>query len=123
MNIQSSSSDTAVLKELGLRIAAARINQQYSQAALAEQAGIGKRTLERMEAGNSAQLLNLIRVMRVLGLLPVLDQLFPPDEPSPMTLLRGQGKRPLRVSEPRTNYGPTKPWRWNDGDDNGDNGA
>ncbi len=114
MNIQSTSSDTAVLKELGQRIAAARINHQYSQAALAEQAGIGKRTLERMEAGNSAQLLSLIRVMRVLELLPVLDQLFPPDEPSPMALLRGQGKRPLRVSEPRTDYGPSQPWSWDD---------
>jgi DNA-binding XRE family transcriptional regulator len=51
MKITGLLTDDAVLAELGARIAGRRVELQLTQAAVAEQAGIAKRTLERMEAG------------------------------------------------------------------------
>jgi transcriptional regulator with XRE-family HTH domain len=49
MPIQRLMSDEALLQELGRRIARLRLERNLSQAQLAEQAGISKRTLERLE--------------------------------------------------------------------------
>lgn len=59
MNIDEMLSDEAVLAELGQRLARLRVERDYTQAMLAEQAGISKRTLERLEAGPSCQLNSL----------------------------------------------------------------
>lgn len=93
--------DDAVLAELGVRIAARRVELQLTQAAVAEQAGIAKRTLERMEAGQTSQLSTLVRVLRVLGAASGLDGLIPESEPSPMALLRQKGKVRQRASGKR----------------------
>ena len=69
--------DDALLQELGRRIAQQRLDRNLSQAQLAEQAGISKRTLERLEAGASATQLSLfLRVLRQLDLLERLDLLI-----------------------------------------------
>ena len=114
MNITDSLSDAAILDELGERISRARIESGKTQAALAADAGVSKRTLERMEAGASSQTANLIRVLRALGLLKRLDLLLPPPQPRPMDLLRNQGRQRRRAS-PRSRQKETPgPWRWGD---------
>ncbi|MBK9027394.1 MAG: helix-turn-helix domain-containing protein [Propionivibrio sp.] len=92
MRITGSLTDDAVLTELGARIAGRRIEFQLTQAAVAEQAGIAKRTLERMEAGQTSQLATLIRVLRVLDAASGLDSLIPESGPRPMDLLKRKGK-------------------------------
>ena len=77
MQLSDLLTDEAVLAELGERIARHRLDRQLTQTALAKEAGISKRTLERMEAGASVQLVNLIRVCRALGLLARLAQALP----------------------------------------------
>ncbi|WP_227485270.1 MULTISPECIES: helix-turn-helix domain-containing protein [unclassified Acidithiobacillus] len=56
MKITGLHADVAVLAELGARIAGRRVELQLTQAAVAEQAGVAKRTLERMEAGQILRL-------------------------------------------------------------------
>lgn len=112
--ISAQLTDDAVLAELGERLAARRIALQLTQAAVAEQAGIGKRTLERMEAGHTSQLVSLIRVLRVLDALPGLDELLPPAAARPMDLLKRKGKRPQRAPAQRKPSEPPEPWRWDD---------
>jgi transcriptional regulator with XRE-family HTH domain len=56
--------DDAILAEIGNRIARYRIDQQVTQADLAEQAGVSKRTVERVEAGASVQFSTVIRILR-----------------------------------------------------------
>jgi transcriptional regulator with XRE-family HTH domain len=90
-------SDDAVLAELGQRLSRYRIDAGLTQQALAEKAGISKSTLERMEAGGASQLPNLIRVLRALDMLSMLDVAIPPPIPRPMELLRHQRKIPQRV--------------------------
>ena len=112
MKIEPKLTETAVLTELGVRLATVRLEQQLSQAELAEQAGLSKRTVERIEAGRSTQLSSLIRVLRVLNLLAGLDQLVPEGAPSPMDLLKLRGKQRKRASPARKKGASRRPWRW-----------
>lgn len=110
MKITDLLTDDAVLAELGARIAGRRVELQLTQAALAEQAGIAKRTLERMEAGQTSQLSTLVRVLRVLDATSGLDGLIPESGPRPMDLLKQKGKVRQRASGKRAAQG--KPWQW-----------
>ena len=114
MNISNLLTDDVILAELGARLAARRVDLQLTQAAVAEQAGIAKRTLERMEAGHSSQLSSLVRVLRVLDALPGLDSLVPEIGPRPMDLLKRKGKVRQRASGNRAAKSSGKPWSWDD---------
>jgi transcriptional regulator with XRE-family HTH domain len=108
-------SDDAILRELGHRLARHRIAHELTQAALASQAGIAKRTVERIEAGESSQVVSLIRVLRVLGLLEGLGQLVPDQDQRPMALLKARGKERRRASpRPRGATPTARPWTWGD---------
>ncbi|MBS1678159.1 MAG: helix-turn-helix transcriptional regulator [Actinobacteria bacterium] len=121
MRIQSNSPDDAVLRELGERLARTRLERNLSQERLAEEAGVSKRTVERLEAGESVKSNSLIRVLRGLGQLEALERLVPEPLPSPVERLRSQGRRRRRASAPRATPGsaPTEPWRWGDEPDDG----
>ena len=114
MKITGLLTDDAVLAELGARIAGRRVELQLTQAAAAEQAGIAKRTLERMEAGQTSQLATLVRVLRVLDAASGLDSLIPEPGPGPMDLLKRKGKVRQRASGSRAEKKPAKPWRWDE---------
>ncbi|MCB1678211.1 MAG: helix-turn-helix domain-containing protein [Halioglobus sp.] len=114
MEITSLLTDDAILAEIGARIAARRIDLQLTQAAVAEQAGIAKRTLERIEAGHSSQLSSLVRVLRVLDGMPGLQGLVPATGPRPMDLLQRRGKPRQRASKQRPPKPTGKPWHWGD---------
>jgi len=114
MKITGLLTDDAVLAELGARIARRRLDMQLTQAALAEQAGIAKRTLERMEAGESSQLSTLVRVLRVLDAASALDSLLPESGTRPMDLLKQKGRARKRASGQRAAKTTGKPWRWDE---------
>lgn len=105
--------DEAILVEVGRRITRRRLAQQMTQAELAEQAGIGKRTLERVEAGMTAQFSTIIRIFRVLGLLPKLDQMLaePPVRPLEAAARKGKARqRASGQSKPKSEA----PWSWDE---------
>ena len=112
MKITHLLTDDAVLAELGARIAGRRIELQLTQAAVAEQAGISKRTLERIEAGLTSQLATLVRVLRVLDAASGLDSVIPESETRPMDLLKQKNKVRQRASGRRAAKAIGKPWRW-----------
>jgi len=114
MKISKLLADDAILAEIGERISSRRLDLQLTQAEVAEQAGIAKRTLERIEAGHSAQMSSLIRLLRVLDGLPGLDGLIPEAGPRPMDLLKRKGKVRQRASKRRPSDQPGKPWTWGD---------
>jgi transcriptional regulator with XRE-family HTH domain len=120
MLIQDNTPDDLVLSELGERLARTRLERNLSQAGLAKEAGVSKRTIERVEAGEAVKSNSLIRVLRGLGQLEVLDRLIPEPLPSPVERLRLQGRRRQRAGSPRAKRDatPAKPWRW--GDEPGD---
>ena len=114
MQISTLLTDEAILAELGERLARRRLDLKLTQAAVAEQAGVAKRTLERIEAGASAQLSSLVRILRVLDLLPGLEQLIAPAGPRPMDLLKRRGKVRQRAPGSRRSKVAEKPWSWDD---------
>jgi len=114
MKITGLLTDEVVLAELGRRIAGRRIELQLTQADVAEQAGIAKRTLERMEAGLTSQLVTLIRVMRVLDAASGLESLIPEAGPRPMDLLRRKNKVRQRASGRRATKPAGKLWSWDE---------
>jgi transcriptional regulator with XRE-family HTH domain len=114
MKISNLLADDAILAEIGQRITRRRLDLQMTQAAVAEQAGIAKRTLERLEAGQSMQLSNLIRILRVLESLPGLDHMLPGTGPRPMDLLKRKGKPRQRASGSRRSDQHATPWTWDE---------
>lgn len=110
-------SDAVILDELGRRLARIRLERNLSQQQLAQEAGVSKATIERLEAGKPIKSTSLVRVLRVLGLLEALDRLIPEPLPSPIERLRLQGRQRRRASS-RGRQAPfsqdTKAWRWGD---------
>lgn len=100
------------METLGQRLAAARLARQMTQARLAEEAGLSKRTVERMEAGDTSQVSSLIRVLRVLGLLEGLNQLVPEAGPRPLDLLKLKGRQRQRASSKPANPDTDEGWSW-----------
>lgn len=113
MIISQNLSDKTVLRELGQRVTQARLDHNKTQAALAEQAGISKRTLERFEAGESLQLSSFIRIFRALNLTDRFDLLISPTLPSPIAQLKLQGKKRQRASS-KTKNKKKSSWVWGD---------
>lgn len=90
-------SDTAILNKLGTRLKDYRISSALKQQELAMESGVGVSTIAKIENGQSVSFSLLISVMRTLGLLENLDLLVPEQKPSPMELLKMQGKQVKRV--------------------------
>jgi transcriptional regulator with XRE-family HTH domain len=117
MKIADQVPDTAVLSELGARLARLRLERNLKQADLAAQAGVSKRTLERMEAGGATQLANLVRVCRALGLVERFELLVPEPLPSPLEQLKLRGRQRKRAATPRIATAVQEPvgkWQWSD---------
>lgn len=107
MATYSAQTDKSALALLGRRMAAFRIRCNWTQAQLAEQAGVSKGTVEHIERGDSVQVLNLIKILRVYGMLDAFLAIFPDDSPSPMQILRmGEVKARKRVRNPRGTNAP-----------------
>jgi transcriptional regulator with XRE-family HTH domain len=112
MKITHQMPDAAILQTLGERLARARIDLNLTQAALAEQSGVAKRTIERLESGEAAtQLSSFLRVCRALGLLERFELLLPEPLPSPMAQLKQHGRKRQRARG-LTAPSPARKWTW-----------
>ena len=115
MKITKHATDAVILGELGGRLAKIRLDHNLTQAQLATQAGVSKRTVERLEAGAVAtQLSGFIRVCRVLNLIERFDLLIPEPLPSPVAQLKSGGKKRQRASAAKPAKPPAKKWQWGD---------
>lgn len=113
MKIGDNLGDDQILGILGRRLARVRLERNITQAELALQAGVSKRTVERLETGRvAAQLSGFIRVCRVLGLLERFDLLVPEAEPSPLMQLKYRGREKKRARGARGRAASGKAWEW-----------
>jgi len=113
MKLENIEQDQAVLVELGGRLARVRIDMGMTQAELAREAGIGKRTLERLEAGAPTQTDTLFRVLRVMKLLEGLDAVIPEITIRPRDVIKRKDKAPKRAPRRPAAVRENK-WKWGD---------
>ena len=113
MQIDTQLTDASVLKLIGERLAGFRLARNLTQQQLAEEAGLGMRTVQRLESGASAtQLSGFVRVCRVLGLVEHLEMLIPEPAASPMAQLEAQGRKRRRATARKAAPGTPKKWTW-----------
>lgn len=88
------------LEELGLRVRTARVRRRMSTEDLAQACGIGRRTLYRIESGESGIALGtFLSVLWKLGLLDTLHGVANPDTDEHGKTLEA-ASRPQRVRAP-----------------------
>lgn len=102
MRIDAHLTDDAVLRELGIRIAKLRLDRNWSQETLAHEAGVSKRTLERIEKGQAVQIPSFLRVGRSLGFLAGLELAVPAPTISPIQLLKLQNRQRKHASRQKS---------------------
>ena len=113
MRITAQILDGAILSELGNRLAQIRLGRNLKQSDLAIQAGVSKRTVERMEAGGPTQLVNMVRICRALGMLEHFETLLPEPLASPVAQLKLRDKRRKRAASAKAPE-PAGAWHWAD---------
>lgn len=113
MKMDQKLTDEALLKLIGKRLAAIRLARNLTQQQLAEQAGLGLRTVQRLELGAAAtQLSGFLRVCRVLDLVEHLETLIPEPAASPMAQLKAQRRKRQRATGTKVMPGQQKNWTW-----------
>jgi transcriptional regulator with XRE-family HTH domain len=102
----------ALQRDLGRRLEALRLGRNIQQAQLAKEAGVSRRTITRLESGQSVSLDTLLRVMRALGLSSRLAALLPEPSVQPVERVRSKSKERKRASARREPEVST--WTWAD---------
>lgn len=109
MKIDSTMTDEALLTVIGKRLADLRLARNLTQEQLSEQAGLGLRTVQRLEFGEAAtHLSGFFRVCQVLGLIENLDTFIPEMTTSPMAQLKLQGRKRQRATGSRSSGLPKR---------------
>lgn len=111
MKIYGNENNAYILRELGQRLKDIRISRSLTQKELAQDAGVSYNTLIRIENGDGANIENLIRVMRTLGLLQNFDLLIPEQNMTAEEFLYEKPKR-QRVSKAKKEN--RTDWVWGD---------
>ncbi len=111
MRIEGKESENRIMKEFGNRVAKYRIALQKTQEELAEEAGVSRGTITRMEKGESIQFDNLIKIMKVLNICANLDMLVPNMNEDPADLLK-LGKQRQRATAKRYRNKIAHSWTW-----------
>lgn len=98
--------------DLGRQVEALRLSQNRNQSQIAEEAGVSRRTITRLENGEGVSLDTFIRVLRALGAVDRLQALLPDPTVSPIERVRLQG-RSRKHARPRSDS-QAAPWQWAD---------
>ena len=93
MKISSTVPEATILKELAQRLSKIRKAQGYTQADLAQEAGIGIATIRRIEGGQDGQLATWIKILKTLKRTEALDALLPEHFESPMSQAKARKRR------------------------------
>ncbi len=94
-----SSLNEEILKDLGERLKQQRLNLNLTSKELAEKSGVSMRTINGFERGEkNISLLNLLELLRALGLVDNLKELIPKlPAISPLQMMELEKKKRKRV--------------------------
>ncbi len=111
MKICGTESTDYILRELGSRLKDIRIRRNMTQHEMARNAGVSFSTIVRIEKGESVNLDNFIRAIRVFGLLENFDLLIPEQRQTPEEIYRGIPKKKRAYKLQIKNHNE---WMWED---------
>ncbi len=99
-HIRATNTTEEILREVGERLQGFRLQQNVTQAELAETAGVGHATVKRAEAGENIRLETIVKILRALGRVEALDSFLPEPLVSPIRLAdqRERGRQRARRS-------------------------
>lgn len=103
-------SDDSIIQSIGDFVKHHRLEQNITQAELANRAGINRSTLSDLESGRRCQLITLIQVLRILNKLEVFEAFEVQQQISPMLLAELEMKKRQKASA-RT-HSPQKKSDW-----------
>ena len=98
-----SMSDNALSVTIGGFIKSHRLNQNRKQSEVSEAAGISRSTLSLLEHGEKVTLSSLIKVLRVLDLLYIMDVFKVNTEISPIEYAKMQKNKKQKASSKNIN--------------------
>lgn len=104
----------AIQADLGQRLVQLRLARNVNQQQLAREAGVSRRTVTRLENGESVSLDTLLRVMRALDIVGRLAALLPDPTVRPIDRVRLKDKQRRRARSKST--ANEAPWTWADED-------
>jgi transcriptional regulator with XRE-family HTH domain len=93
-----SMSDKSIISTIGEYIKQQRLNQNKTQANIAEVAGINRWTMSKIENGEPISLTSLIQILRALNLLDLLNVFKIKSELSPLELAKLEKQKRRRAS-------------------------
>lgn len=91
-------SDPAILKELGQKLKAFRLQKNITQEEIAQKAGLNRMTVGEIEKGRSSSLLTFIQMLRALDKLDLLNTITTVPTVSPIQMAKLQRKSRQRAS-------------------------
>lgn len=96
-HIRATDTTSEVLREIGSRLRGFRLQQNVTQADLAQRAGVGHATVKRAEAGENTRLETVVKILRALGRVEALEGFLPPPLVSPIRLAEEQDRTRRRA--------------------------
>ena len=105
-------SDKSIMETIGRFIQTHRLNQNKSQNQVAEMAGISRSTLSLLERGEKVRIDSLIQVLRVLGLLYIMDVFKVQDQISPIEYAKLKKKKRKHASPRKIENSKTEDLGW-----------
>ena len=111
INIEMKKSYQEYISELGKKIKTYRIMKELSQEDLSDKTGISKRSISRLEQGESIQMDNLFKILIALDLGDNIDLLVPDQTRRPSYYLENPDSRPQRVRKKKSEK---TTFRWGD---------
>jgi len=105
-------SDAAIVQQIGNYVKYERQQQNKTQEQLSESAGLNRWTISQIENGESISLTSLLRILRALDRLPVLNNFEYSDEISPLEYAKLKKKQKQRVRNKSTQEGDQKDLEW-----------
>ena len=101
IKIEMKKSYQEYISELGKKIKSYRIMKELSQEDLSDKTGISKRSISRLEQGESIQMDNLFKILIALDLGDNIDLLVPDQTRRPSYYLEYSDSGPQRVRKKR----------------------
>lgn len=113
MDIDENIRNDLLLKEIGRRIAQARLKTRQTQEEFAQSAGLSRSAVQRLERGDAgARLLTFLAALRTLRKIEALEVVLPDKGLSPMEFFEGARHSPAKRARKRKAKQST--WKWGD---------